>query len=83
MPGSHDGSVTSNQKNLAPSIALKFFSAIQRKFYVEGKDPKVTDFYADICASIGLDFAEFRNLFEYSEARQAVQEAFYVAANGV
>lgn len=64
------------RKNLAPSIALKFFSAIQRKFYVEGKDPKVTDFYADICASIGLDFAEFRNLFEYSEARQAVQEAF-------
>lgn len=25
------------RKNLAPSIALKFFSAIQRKFYVEGK----------------------------------------------
>lgn len=61
---------------LAASIVLQFFSAVQRKFYVKGQDPKVTDFYADICADLALDFDEFRATFDSPEARQAVKAAF-------
>lgn len=64
------------RNQLPSSIALKFFSAVQRKFYVDGQDPKVADFYASICASLALDFEEFRAMFESPEARQAVQQEF-------
>ncbi len=65
---------TRNQ--LPDTTALKFFSAVQHKFYVEGQDTKVVDFYASICASLALDFDEFRTLFDSPEARQAVQQEF-------
>ncbi|AKA24118.1 DsbA family protein [Pseudomonas chlororaphis] len=61
---------------LAALTVLSFFSAVQRKFYVEGEDPKLVDFYMDICAGVSLDFAEFRALFESPEARQLVQQEF-------
>lgn len=47
------------RNHLPVSTALKFFSAVQRKFYVEGQDPKVVDFYASICANLGLDFGNY------------------------
>ncbi len=34
------------------------------------------DFYASICASLALDFAEFSTLFDSLEAQQAVQKEF-------
>lgn len=55
---------------------LKFFTAIQHKFYVEGQDTTQVDFYASICASLALDFTEFRTLFASPEAQQAVQHEF-------
>ncbi len=58
------------------STVLKFFSAIQHKFYVEGQDPKETDFYASICNSLALNFDEFRTVFESPAAQQAVQQDF-------
>lgn len=58
------------------SIVLKFFSALQRKFYVEGQDPKVVDFYDSICTNLALDFDEFRALFVSPEAQRAVQQDF-------
>lgn len=64
------------RNHLPGSAALKFISAIQRKFYVEGQDPKVTDFYASICASLALDFDEFRAVFDSPEGQQAVQQEF-------
>ena len=64
------------RNHLPISTALKFFSAIQHKFYVEGQDPKVADFYASICASLALDFDEFRAVFDSPEALQAVQQDF-------
>ena len=64
------------RNQLPASTALKFFTAVQRKFYVDGQDPKVADFYASICASLALDFDEFRALFDSPEARQAVQQEF-------
>lgn len=64
------------RNQLAPSTVLQFFSAAQRKFYVEGQDPKLVGFYAGICADVGLDFDEFRTLFSASEARQTMEQAF-------
>ncbi len=64
------------RKPLPISTALKFFSAVQRKFYVEGQDPKAADFYASICNGLALDFDEFRAVFESPEAQQAVQQDF-------
>lgn len=61
---------------LPNATALTFFSAVQRRFYVEGQDPKVADFYAGICASLALDFDEFRAVFESPEALQAVEQEF-------
>lgn len=42
---------------------LEFFSAIQRKFYVDNEDPKALDFYPSICAATGVDFAAFAQRF--------------------
>ena len=64
------------RNQLPSSTALKFFSAVQRKFYVDGQDPKAADFYASICADLALDFDEFRALFDSPEAQQAVQQEF-------
>lgn len=64
------------RQSLPASAALTFFAAVQRKFYVEGEDPKLAGFYAGICADMGVDFAEFRELFESLQARQATQQAF-------
>lgn len=65
------------ERNQFPiSNVLKFFTAVQHKFYVEGQDPKAVGFYASICASLALDFAEFSTLFDSPEAQQAVQEEF-------
>ena len=43
---------------------------------MEGQDTTVVDFYESICASLALDFAEFRTLFDSPEAQQAVQQEF-------
>lgn len=51
---------------------LGFFAAVQEKFYVGGQDPSDPDFYRDICAGTGLDFASFSAAFAAPEARQAV-----------
>ena len=64
------------KSHVPKSTVLKFFAAVQRKFYVEGHDPKVTDFYASICATLALDFDKFRSLFESPDALQAVQQEF-------
>ena len=58
------------------AIVLRFFSAVQRKFYVEGKDPKVAGFYESICADLGVDFDTFFRLFDSVEARQAAKQEF-------
>lgn len=64
------------RNHLPASNTLKFFSAIQYKFYVEGQDPKEADFYGSICASLALDFDEFCNMFNSPESLQSVQEEF-------
>ncbi|MCC4106652.1 DsbA family protein [Serratia ureilytica] len=57
-------------------LPLRFFTAVQRKFYVDGQDPKETDFYTAVCAGLEIDFYAFRTLFESQTAKQAVQQDF-------
>lgn len=64
------------QRGEPVSSTLRFFSAVQRKFYVEGADPKQVEFYASVCAETGLDFALFRAAFAAPAARQAVEAHF-------
>jgi len=55
---------------------LAFFSGIQRRFYVEGADPKQPEFYRDLCAEAGVSHAEFLNLFHAPEVRSATLAEF-------
>lgn len=56
--------------------ALDFFTAVQRKFYVDGVDPKEVDFYKSVCAEVGIDFKEFSMLFNSPRGQQAVLNHF-------
>jgi len=56
--------------------ALRFFAEVQRKFYVEGEDPKETVFYRDICRTLGIDFAAFEAAFLSPAAIAAVHGDF-------
>lgn len=58
---------------------LTFFAGVQRKFYVEGEDPKQAAFYRDICIDTGIDPAEFEASFASPEAVAATQREFRLA----
>lgn len=58
---------------------LAFFSAVQRKFYVEGEDPKEAAFYHDICTLTGIDPALFTQNFSSPEAVAPTQREFRLA----
>ncbi|MCB1367955.1 MAG: DsbA family protein [Rhodobacteraceae bacterium] len=60
---------------------LAFFAAVQRKFYVEGEDPKEAAFYRDICTANGIDPAEFERRFSSADIAAATQADFRAARN--
>jgi len=60
---------------------LGFFSAVQRKFYVENEDPKQIDFYRSICVDSGLDFGEFAKRFESDDVRALTRGDFHLSRN--
>lgn len=64
------------QQGLPAGVVLGFFSAVQRKFYVQGQDPTEVGFYQSVCADLGVEYAAFKSVFESAEARQAVQQEF-------
>jgi putative protein-disulfide isomerase len=64
------------QNNQTPRELLAFFAAVQRKFYVEGGDPKETEFYRQLCAQSGLDFTLFNHAFNSSAAKKDVYQDF-------
>ncbi|MDO4683540.1 MAG: hypothetical protein Q4B17_12260 [Lautropia sp.] len=66
------GQASSNDSGLP----LAFMSAVQRKFYVEGQDPKQVDFYASICEQLGVAVPRFSALFLSDEAREATRQTF-------
>lgn len=64
---------------IRPESKLHFFHETQKKFYTESADPKLPGFYQSICEESGIDFADFKKVFEskaalletYNEFRQA------------
>lgn len=57
-------------------LLLNFFAAIQRKFYVDGADPKEVDFYRDICPQVGVSFEHFSTVFQSEEAKRQTRVQF-------
>ena len=55
------------EQSHGPIEELAFFAAVQRKFYVNGEDPKEARFYGGICRDQGLDPARFAALFSTGE----------------
>lgn len=64
------------QAELPGTTALAFFSAVQRRFYVEGADPKAVDFYRDVCASLGIAFDAFAAAFSSPATTRQTAEEF-------
>ncbi len=56
---------------LIEGTELPFFSAIQRKFYVDGEDPKEREFYGSICEQHGLEYDAFAQRFDSDTVRHA------------
>ena len=52
------------------------FSAIQRKFYMDGDDPTRVGFYEDIMVAASLEFSRFADLFSSDDAREATRGDF-------
>jgi putative protein-disulfide isomerase len=63
----------------AISRELAFFAAVQRKFYVEGEDPKKPNFYRNICMDTGIEPGQFETAFVSAEAVAATQREFRLA----
>lgn len=55
---------------------LAFFTAIQRKFYVQGDDPKDVEFYRSLCEGSGIRFEDFRAAFRSEPVRRATLAQF-------
>lgn len=55
---------------------LAFFAGIQRKFYVQGDDPKDVDFYRTLCQASDINFEDFRAAFLSEQARRATLAQF-------
>jgi len=64
---------------LSAGSELGFFSAVQRKFYVENEDPKQIGFYRSVCAETGLDFEAFSTHFESETARTMTLRDFQLS----
>jgi putative protein-disulfide isomerase len=55
---------------------LRFFAAIQQRFYSASEDPTAVDFYAIPCHDQGLNFAQFRARFDAVDTRAATTAEF-------
>lgn len=64
------------QPGRVASDALAFFSAVQRKFYVDGDDPKDLRFYRSLCEEAHLSFDDFSLQFNSPDAKRAVYQQF-------
>ena len=63
-------------RNLTPAIALSYFEAVQRAFYVENRDVTDGDTLADIAHSVGIDRAAFEAVFAATEISEATRADF-------
>lgn len=63
----------------ATSREVAFFAAVQRKFYVEGEDPKEPAFYRDICVTTGVEPGQSEKVFASAKAVTATHREFRLA----
>ena len=61
------------------ALTLDFVSRVQRKFYVDGDNSKLVEFYRPICTEVGLSFDDFAKAFGSAEAIQEVGSHFKLA----
>lgn len=59
-----------------PLLSLRWFAAMQRRFYVEGDDPQAAGFYTPLCDAFGVNAAAFAAEWGSLGARQATHQAF-------
>lgn len=60
-------------------LSLEFFSKVQRKFYVNGEDPKAAEFYRSICDECGVDFSDLFAALDHSDSHKEVAAHFRLA----
>lgn len=61
---------------LPDSTVRKAFALIQRKFYLQGDDPKLEAFYESICLSLDIDYPTFLDYFTDEQFKTKVIEEF-------
>jgi putative protein-disulfide isomerase len=64
---------------LLDGTELDFFSAVQRKFYVDNDDPKLPGFYLSICDEFKLDFGEFLRRFNSDDVKRNTFDEFQLS----
>lgn len=62
-------------------VLLAFFSGIQRRFYVEGADPKQPEFYRELCIEAGVAYEDFLKVLHSPEAKAATLQEFQNCRN--
>ncbi len=65
-------------RDMAPRLEFDFFKAVQRRFYVDNKDPKGVSFYQSICDKLGIPFIVFRSKFLSDKYKELLQLDFEV-----
>lgn len=55
---------------------LTFFSGIQKRFYVDGADPREPPFYRDLCVETEIPYEEFFEAFHSAGAKAATVQEF-------
>ena len=68
-------------RDIAPEKELDFYREVQFQFYVENKDPKISDFNRSICTKLNIPFKAFRPLFLSSVYCETIKEDFIKARN--
>jgi putative protein-disulfide isomerase len=66
-------------RTMKPEIELDFFKAVQRAFYVDGRDMRSIDTFVELAKAFGLDAAEYRNEFESDELKYATRADFQLS----
>ena len=68
-------------RDMAPQREFDFFKAVQKRFYLENKDPKVVSFYKPICEKLNIPFVVFRSKFLSDKYKELLKLDFEVCRN--
>lgn len=67
-------------RELQPSTVMAYFHKVQTAFYAENKNPHLTNTYADIAVSMGLNRETFVKKFESKEYKALIKNDFLRAS---